>query len=178
MGVFCLVVTSVLPLHHLATRGCCCPQNRWALTVFCGSGSFSAQQISKVVKIQQNISVCQSTFCFCYWLQFLVGSDSACSVQLQPDSGPDSEQLHLHRHRLQHLGGAENLLTARWNNTIQHHISSFKTVQLFCARAAMVTTGDTTTTTAATGDQTTIIPTTPVKFVLRKLKMKWQTMLH
>lgn len=121
-------------LHLLATRGLCCPHNCSALTVFCCSGFLSEQQISKLAKFQQSscsISISLSTFCFCCWLQLLVGSDSACWVQLQPDSELDSVQLweiclhHCHHWRwLQHQSGAENLLTAHWNHNIQHNTTS------------------------------------------------------
>lgn len=118
---------------------CCCnillPQedpvvHRTVQLLLC-SGFFSEQHISKLVQVQQSsfiTSVCQSTFCFCCWLQCLVGSDSACWVQLQPDSGPGSEQLwelHLHHHRLQHLVGAANLLTACWDQNRTNNTTSF-----------------------------------------------------
>ncbi len=77
-------------------------------------------------KVQQGgcgVSARHSTFCFCCWLQFLVGSDSACWVQLQPNSGPDSERLpvlQLHCCWLQHHSKRENPLTSRWNGNTQH----------------------------------------------------------
>lgn len=85
-------------------------------------------------KLQQSTvvsSVSQSTCCFCCWLQLLFGSDWACSIQLQPDSGLDSEQLWeccFRWYLLLHQSGAENLLMAHWIHNIQHKTTKHQLV--------------------------------------------------
>ena len=136
---------------------------------FCYSVFVSEQQICKLHQSSCSISDSQSTCCFCCRLRPLVGSDSACWVLSQPDSGLDSEQLrelrlHCRWHWLQHRCGAESLLTVRWKHNIQHNTSvkSFTIFQFLCDWGIMCTTCSFTTTTATTGVQTTIITTTQV----------------
>lgn len=101
----------VLLLHNSTTRGRFCPKNWWSSSALM---FFSRLLFCSWSQNSWRMSVLQSTFCSCCWLQHLVYSGSTCSVQLWPDSGLDSEQLRLHHCRQQHQSGAENLLTSHW----------------------------------------------------------------